>query len=190
MAMQPRQLVSRWRHPANLSEAWEKARLVIDPSLRELTRILGVIHAAVEYPPAESQGRVAPPLSGANTSCTVTTPTNISGASVTYTPEVDGTAVIYANWCIQCTLFGGIGQYFRGNLSVNGVVQGQQAIESASAVNERRMTSQNYLVSMVSGTSYTFQLTGQTDNVATTYDVIRLHTGFTWLTVPKLYKVP
>lgn len=190
MAMQPRQLVSRWRHPADLPAAWEKARLTVDTSLRELGRIFGVIHAAVEHPPVESQGRVAPPLSGANTSCTVTTPTSISGASVMYTPEVDGTAVIYANWCIQCTLFGGINQYFRGNLSVNGTVQSQQAIESASAVNERRMTSQNYLVPMTSGTAYTFQLTGQTDNVATTYDVVRLHTGFTWLTVPNLYRVP
>lgn len=189
MAMQPRQLVSRWR-PGFLDEGWDKARRAVDSTLRELSRVLGVIHAAVEYPPAESQGRVAPPLAGANTAVTATTATNITGASVSYTPEVDGVALIYANWCVQCTLFGAINQYFRGNLSVNGVVQSQQAIESASALNERRMTSQNYVIAMTSGTAYTFQLTGQTDNVATTYDVIRLHTGFTWLTVPNLYKVP
>lgn len=189
MAMQPRQLVSRWR-AGLLAEGWAEARRTLDSTLRELTRVFGVIHAAVEHPLTQSQARVAPPLAGANTTCAVTTPTNIAGATVTYTPEVDGTAVIYANWCIQCTLFGGINQYFRGNLSVNGVVQSQQAIESASAVNERRMTSQNYVIAMTSGTSYTFQLTGQTDNAATTYDVIRLHTGFTWLTVPNLYRVP
>lgn len=189
MANQPRQLVNRWRWGI-MSDAWEKARVEVASSLRELSRVLGILHSAVEHPSPELQDRVAPPISGSNTSITSTSATNITGASVTYTPVVDGRLLVVASWCIQCTLFGAINQYFRGGLSVNGTQQDQLGITSCSAVNERRTVTQSFVVSVTSGTSYTLQLTGMTDNVATTYDVIRLHSGFTWTVVPNLYKVP
>lgn len=194
--MSTRQLVEVWRAGSMPSRAVTNDQLTeerfryLQDRLTDLERILGVVHGAVEYPGPTLGIRVSELSSGADTAITATTMTDIGGCTVNVTPDTDGALLVRAIFHVKCTLFGGIAQVFSGGLKVNGTLQEQLAITSASALNDQRTVSQEYIVQVSAGTSYTLKLTGQTANIATTYDAIRVHTGFIYTTFPNLYEVP
>lgn len=177
-------LIDRWRL-GTIPETWYRAKSFLVDRLGNLERILSVLHGAVEHPRPSVDARVA---CTAVTACTTLAAVDITGATTTFTPAVDMTALVTFMFDVQCTLFGGAGQFFVGYLVVNGTAQAQQAVWSGSAVNNRTMLTQQVPLTLKSGTSYTIKLQGAVTNVLTNFNVNNIHTGFVVVRFPNTYK--
>jgi len=186
MAQQPRQLVNRWRWGL-LSDPWEKARVEIANSLRELSRILGVLHSAIEYPSSQWTDRVA---CTADTNITSTSQADITGATATYTPDVDMRLMVQATFDAQCTVFGSANHALLATLSVNGVQQSPLCVSAFASAQDRRCITRSWVLTLKSGTSYTIKLRAATSNVASNYIVYASQTDMIWEKSPNTYQVP
>jgi len=186
MAQQPRQLVNRWRWGV-ISDGWDRARVEVASSLRELSRVLGILHSAVEYPPSQWVDRMQ---CTADTNITVTSATDITGASATLVPDVDMRLMVQASFDAQCTLFGAATHAFIAWVDVNGVQQTPLCVSGFSALNDRRNITRGWVLSLKSGTSYTIKLRAQTSNVGSNYVVYASQTDMIWEKSPNTYQVP
>ena len=176
--------VDKWRL-GTIPKAWDDAKMFIGERLVNLERILYIIHGATEHPRPSVDSRVA---CTNVTACTTLAAVDITGATVTFTPSVDMIASITMCFDVQCTLFGGAGQFFVGTMVVNGSTQSPAVIWSGSAVNNRTMLTQKIPIAMKSGTSYTVKLQGALTNVLTNFNVNNIHTGFVVERFPNVYK--
>lgn len=182
-----RTLVDRWKADLTLPEAWQDARERLIGKLKDLQRVLGILHGAVEYPTAQWNARVA---CSVNTSLTSTSAVDITGATYTFTPDVDMRLFVTVTFDAQCTLFGSIGHALFGWLVVNGVQQSPLCVSGFSALNDRRSIVRAWSISLKSGTAYTVKLQGATSNVGSNYIVYASQTDMILQTAPLLYKVP
>lgn len=157
-------------------------------AFKALERILGRLHGRVEYPAPSVETRVA---AAATTAITSVTPVS-TGASLTYTPEVDGTAVITGTFMIRCDVFASITHYFRGALYIDGteIATVERGTVSATGVNFRLAATQLWTVPMTAKANKTFALYAWTDNVGTQYTVVGPGTGFVFMFFPSPYKYP
>lgn len=184
MAAQPqRTLVDRW-YFGILPATWERAGQQLQSRLDNLARVLGILHRAVEHPAPTLAANLV--TMSANLSVTSTTATALTGATVTYTPDVDMVVQVAASFDCECNLFGSITHVFVGSLQVNGVMQTGAAACSAAALGHRQMPAQRWHVALAAGTPYAIALYGATTNVATTF-LLRTNTRFSIARFPELF---
>lgn len=189
--MSTRTLTERWRAgtPPVVSDR-EPSAIVgyLREKLGNLERILGILHGEAEYMRVEIPVRVD---ASATTAITATTNTDITGATVTFTPDVDSRALVTAQFMYGCSAFASVGHFFVGSLHVNGVEQAGTVQGSATAASFRNTLTGTWVVPLTAGTEYTIKLRAKTGDVATTYNAIASGTTcFTYLLVPNLYRVP
>ena len=179
-----RTLVDRW-YMGILPALWERAVDVLQDRLRNLERVLDVLHRAVEHPAPTLADAIVAMTS--NQTISSTTPAALTGATVTYTPDVDMIVHVTAFYDCECNLFGSITHVFVGYLYLNGVAQSSAAVCSPAALNHRQMPGQTWIIALAAGTAYTLALYGQTTNVATTF-LLRGGTRFSIGRFPKLFR--
>ena len=177
-------MIDRWRL-GTIPKLWDDARSYLTDRLANLERILSVLHGAVEHPRPSVDARISCSLV---TACTTLAAVDIAGATTTFTPAVDMTALVTFMFDVQCSLFGGAGQFFVGTLVVNGTAQAPQVVWSGNAINNRTMLTQQVPLTLKSGTSYSIKLQGAVTNVLTTFNVNNIHTGFVVSRFPNTYK--
>lgn len=187
MANPVRQLVNRWRFGALLPEKWEDARRTLNQKLKELERVINVLHGAIEYTSIQTPTRTA---ASGNTTINSTTYADITGASSTYTPDFDGTLWLQVTFYVTCATFGAIGDLFNGTVAVNGSASGIGISTGFSAAGDTRVINRVFQTSVTSGASYTLKLQAKQGAGTSTYTVLPTLTQFEFLTVPNLYKVP
>ncbi len=186
MAMQPRQLSNRWRAPI-LANDWEAARSQVADALRDLQRIFGIIHSAVEYPSATVSSRVS---ATGNTTINSNAYVDLTGATTTIMLDVSSTLWIEATFTLTCTTFGAITDLFNGSVDINGGIASPAATTGVSAVNDTRSVTMVFLATVKSGTNYTVKLRAKQGAGASTYTALSGLCHFTYLTIPNVYQVP
>src|SRR5262245_34199225 len=159
-------------------------------SLKALERTLSRLHGRVEYPSAQAYDRVN---FNTATNISTTTPTAITNATFTFTPEVDGLAVITGDFSAICATFTAVTHYFRGLLYINGseISSTVRLIGSVMAVSDRITGSRTWTVPVLAKKAYTFALYALTDNVGTTYNTAASPSGgLTVVFYPGPYEYP
>lgn len=117
-----------------------------------------------------------------STTVTSTTPTDIAGATVTFTPPVDCRVAVH--FTVDAGYTSGSNPLVT-TVVVNGTAQGTQAIYYIPVAGARATTSQTVTVDLTAGTSYTIKL--QTFvAAAASYTVYPTHTGLVIVGVGKL----
>jgi hypothetical protein len=182
-----RELTNRWRPDLQLPSDWLSAKSAIIKQLGALGRFLNIIQGAVEYPQSMWKPRIQ---CTTNTNLTVTAAVDITGATLTFTPDVDMTVFCQAAFDVQCTLFGSTGHAFFGWLVVNGVQQSPIFVSGFSALNDRRNLCRSWLVPLKSGAVTTIKLQGATSNVGSNYIAYASQTDLLIGTFPNPYQVP
>ena len=152
-----------------------------------LSRIVNILVSAAEHPAPTIGSRVA---CTTTTAITATTDADITGATVTVTPEVDGCLLVWATFEPVCSLLGSVTDAFSGALVVNGTAQAGRVETTARSADDARCITGSWIVPVSSGTSYTVKLQAKTSNVGTTFNVLQVNTWFTYLQVPSLFRVP
>lgn len=182
-----RTLVDRF-HSHILSPRWEEAQRQLSHLFRDLERILGILHPKIEYPTATLSDRVACTV---NTAINSTTFADITGATITITPDVKSKLLVTAHFDTTCTALGGaFGDLFSGALAVNGTLESPRAAWTPHVANERDVVSQTFVVAVEPGVAYVLKLQARTTNAATTFSVAATQTGFSVLLVPDPYQMP
>lgn len=181
-----RRLVERW-FVGTIPETLEQAVSFLASKLKSLERILSVLHQGVEHPGTTIATRVA---ASGNTTINSGTAIDITGATVTYTPMVDGTILVLATFLVECATFSAVTDRINGLLVVNAVSSTYGVADTYTAVGERKTISQEFVVPVSAGTQYTLKLTARQAAGTSTYTVISAATGFIWLMIPNLFKAP
>lgn len=184
-----RRLVDRWmvgQQPAFGARSESSIAPWLLSSLRNLERVLGVLHPAIEYPTVSTQSAEC----STTTSITATSSTDITGATITFTPDVDSVLAITAVFAVESSALGAVGQGFVGEIIVNGTPLAGQALWKPAAASTSVTLSTTLPVTVDSGTEYIVKLAAKTTNVAATFSVLRFATVLNLLLVPNPYKVP
>lgn len=146
--------------------------------LDEAAAALSRIDAKGSLKTAEAS-RVAPwiepeVVASAATTINSTTRTDITGATVTFTPKSDCRIQVTAFFDMIQTVAGG--DIFVGELLVNGAAEAESA---QTAIGARHMIGQVWNLPLTGGTSYTIKLTGKLAvDTGTDYQVAAPHTKF------------
>jgi hypothetical protein len=167
-----RQLFQKW---------WPGAGLTV------LAQDLGIIQQAVEHPAPTAGARVA---CSTTTAITTTSDVDITGATTTFTPNVDMSIMVWANFLVDCSVFGSGVDAFSGALVVNGTAQDGRVVTTTRAVDDARSISGSWIVALKSGTAYTVKLVAKTSNAGTNFNVLSVNTWFTYASFPNLFVVP
>jgi hypothetical protein len=167
-----RQLFQKW---------WPGAGLTV------LAQDLGIIQQAVEHPAPTAGARVA---CSTNTSIATTSDVDITGATTTFTPNVDMSIMVWATFEPVCSVFGAVTHAFSGALVVNGTAQDGRIETTVRSVDDARSLSGSWIVELKSGTAYTVKLVAKTSNAGTNFNVLSVNTWFTYASFPNLFVVP
>lgn len=181
-----RTLVDRF-HAHVLAPAWDRALPQLNHLLRELERILGVLHPRIEYPAPLLDAWVPATL---NTTINSTSAQDITGATITVTPEVDTRYLVVGNFDATCTALGAFGHVLSARLAVNGTAESHRPNWTPHVANERDHLCHSWSVLVSAGVATTFKLVALTSDAATTFSIIASNTGFTIASFPLAYKLP
>jgi len=187
MASQPTQLVNRWHFNGNLPEDWGQARKTLEMRLRELDRVLNVLHGAVEYPTVSYPTRL---IYTADTTISSTSYTDLSTPIGATSLAITANSSICINFAfyVQCTTFGAAADTFTGTLTVNGTPFGTPVVTGFSALNDTRSVARIVQSNVSSGTTITIGLQGKVTGTS----VYKALAGCAvhCLIIPNPYKVP
>lgn len=178
-------LIDRF-HGFPLPDEWLQARLRLEGVVRDLERILGVLHPRVEYPAPQLFAWVG---ATANTTINSTSVQDITGATVTVTPTVDTRYLISGCFDATCAALGAFGHVLSCRLAVNGVVESHRSNWVPHVATERDPVCHSWSVLVSAGVATTIKLVALTSDAATTFTITGSNTGFTLLAVPEPYKV-
>jgi hypothetical protein len=164
-------LVDRF-HARLLAPAWEQAQGQLQQVLRDLERILGVLHPRIEYPAPLLEDWVS--ASGSSTINTLAEQ-DIAGATITADTA--------------CSALGAFGHLFSFRLAVDGVIQPHRSNWTPQQVSEQHTIAHSWTVLALAGVATTIKLVARTSNVATTFSV-NANSGFTIASFPLAYRLP
>ena len=186
-AMPTKTLTSRWwlGRPPDGGVGESKGFTWLMGRMRDLQRVIQILHPAVEYPDSEVQTVVASSATTINS----TSPTNISSLSLSFTPTVDTQLLIYGVFVLKCTALSAVGDTFTGSVNVNSVAQSPVIWGPSSSTTHSTITGV-WVVPMMSSVTYTVDMTGKTSNVLTTFSSLKDSSSLTLLTAPNPYQVP
>lgn len=130
-------------------------------------------------------GYVYPQILAGHISCTNNTTStgtavDVTGATVTFTPPFNATAIV--NTTFDCTSTG-VHDTNIGTLNYNGTDIGGQAIYIQGSTSDRLTIGQNYAVSLASGTAVTLKLRIQRTSGSGTFTTFSTHTGFSYFVI-------
>ena len=181
-----RTLVNRWFLGAPPGGVASKDfRSWVVSRLKDLERVLQILHPAVEYPDSETSHIITT----ANTNITAVTPTTITALTLSFTPTVNTQLVIHGVFVVTCTALSAVGDTFSGTVEVNSVAQ-SPVLWGPSAAGTHTTATGVWVVPLSSMTTYTVSMTGTTSNTLTTFRSIKDASSLTLLTVPNPYVVP
>jgi hypothetical protein len=181
-----RTLVDRF-HGQVLSRFWEQAQPQLQRIVRDLERILGVLHPRIEYPAPLLEDWVG---ATGNTTIDAVTNIDITGATITVTPEVDTRYLVNGCFDVTCTALAAFGDLISCRLSAGGVVQSHRSGWSPHVANERDTLCHSWTVLVSAGVATTIKLVATCTNAATTFTVTGSNTGFTIASFPLAYRLP
>jgi hypothetical protein len=179
-------LVDRF-HAHILAPTWDRAQPQLQHCLRDLERILAVLHPRIEYPAPLLEDWVQ---SSANTTINSTSEQDITGATITVTPEVDTRYLVSAYADTTCSALGAFGHAFSFRLKVNGVVQSHRSNWTPHVATERDTLGHSWTVLVTAGVATTIKLCALTSDAASTYLVNGNNSGFTIASFPLSYRLP
>lgn len=181
-----RTLVDRF-HGRHLAQGWEAARTQLQHLVRDLERILGVLHPKVEYPDPQLFAWIG---ATANTTINSTSAQDITGATVTVTPEVDTRYLVNGCFDATCTALGAFGHVLSCRLAVAGVAESHRSNWTPHVASERDTLCHSWSVLVMAGVATTLKLVALTSDATTTFTITGSNSGFTLLAVPEPYRVP
>ncbi len=181
-----RTLVDRF-HSSFLAATWERAQPQLQKALGDLERILGILHPRVEYPAPLLDAWVP---ATANTTINSTTAQDITGATVTVTPEVDTRYLVVGNFDATCAALGAFGHVLSARLAVNGTAESHRPNWTPHAASERDHLCHSWSVLVSAGVATTFKLVALTSDATTTFTITASNTGFTIASFPLDYRLP